>query len=45
MGAQQVTGRTVIAWRDQQRRLSENERKPFDLAVDKILGEADPEES
>jgi hypothetical protein len=42
MGAQQVTGRTVIAWRDQQRRLSENERKPFDLAVDKILGEADP---
>ena len=45
MAAQQVTGRTVIAWRDQQRGLSESERKPFDLAVDKILGEADPQKT
>jgi hypothetical protein len=42
MEAQQVTGRTVIAWRDQQRRLGEPERRPFDTVVEKILGEADP---
>jgi hypothetical protein len=43
MAAQDVTGRTVIAWRDQQRGLSESERKQFDLVVEKILADRDPQ--
>lgn len=39
MGAQKVTGRTVIAWRIQQRKLSKDARKPFDTVVEKILAE------
>jgi hypothetical protein len=42
MGAQQVTGRTVIAWRDQQRKSGEDARKPFDHVVEKIMAEPDP---
>lgn len=42
MGAQTVTGRTVIAWRNQQRGLSESSRKPFDMLVEKILAEPNP---
>ena len=40
MSAQQVTGRTLIAWRDVQRKLSGGARKTFD--VEKILAEPDP---
>jgi hypothetical protein len=41
MGAQEVTGRTLIAWRDHQRKLSKT-RKQFDVVVEKILAEQDP---
>ena len=44
MDAQEVTGRTVIAWRNQQGRLSKEEQKPFDTVVEKILGEQNPSE-
>jgi hypothetical protein len=39
MGAQQVTGGTIIAWRNHQRGLSKGDRKPFDTVVAKILAE------
>jgi hypothetical protein len=42
MGAQDVTGRTVIAWRNHQRQLGENDRRPFDRVVEQILAEPDP---
>jgi hypothetical protein len=42
MGAQQVTGRTIIAWRNHQRSLSKSDRKPFDTVVAKILAEPNP---
>jgi hypothetical protein len=42
MAAQKMTGRTVINWRNQQRRLSKNARKPFDTVVEKILAEPNP---
>jgi hypothetical protein len=42
MGAQEVTGLTVIAWRNQQRKLSGDDRKPFDTLVEKILAEPNP---
>jgi hypothetical protein len=40
--AQQVTGRTVIAWRNQQRSLGKSARRPFDTVVAKILAEPNP---
>jgi hypothetical protein len=42
MGAQEVTSRTLIAWRDHQRKLSRTARKQFDVVVEKILAEQDP---
>jgi hypothetical protein len=42
MGTQQVTGQTVIAWRNQQRSLGAGARKPFDTLVEKILAEPNP---
>jgi hypothetical protein len=42
MGAQHVTGRTVIAWRDHYRGLDKEDRRPFELVIEKILAEADP---
>jgi hypothetical protein len=45
MGAQDVTGQTVIAWRNQQRALGKGERKPFDTLVEKILAEPNPRET
>jgi hypothetical protein len=42
MAAQQVTGGTIIAWRNHQRSLSKSERKPFDTVVEKILTETNP---
>jgi hypothetical protein len=45
MGAQQVTGKTVIAWRNQQRSLSTGDRKPFDTLVEKILAEPNPRQT
>ena len=45
MGAQEVTGRTVIAWRNQQRSLSKSARKPFDTVVEKILAEPNPRQT
>jgi hypothetical protein len=42
MAAQQVTGPTVIAWRNQQRSLGAGARKPFDSLVNKILAEPNP---
>ena len=42
MGAQQVTGGTIIAWRNHQRSLSKSDRKPFDTVVAKILAEPNP---
>jgi hypothetical protein len=42
MGAQEVTGRTVIAWRNQQRKLSGSARKPFDAVVEQILAAPNP---
>jgi hypothetical protein len=43
MAAQTVTSRTVIAWRNQQRKLSKAARKPFDLVVEKILADPAPQ--
>jgi hypothetical protein len=45
MGAQEVTGRTVIGWRNQQRALSKSGRKPFDTVVEKILAEPKPRQT
>jgi hypothetical protein len=45
MGAQEVTGRTVIAWRNQQRALTKSARKPFDTVVEKILAEPNPQQT
>ena len=45
MGAQEVTGSTVIAWRNQQRSLSQGKRKQFDTVVAKILDEPNPHET
>jgi hypothetical protein len=45
MGAQEVTGRTVIAWRNQQRKSSKGTRSPFDTLVKKILAEPDPRQA
>jgi hypothetical protein len=45
MGAQEVTGRTVIAWRNQQRKLDDGDRKPFDTLVEKILAEPNPRQT
>jgi hypothetical protein len=45
MGAQEVTGLTVIAWRNQQRKLSGDDRKPFDTLVEKILAEPNPRQT
>jgi hypothetical protein len=42
MGAQQVNGSTIIAWRNHQRGLSKGDRKPFDTVVAKILAEPNP---
>ena len=42
MSAQQITGQTVIAWRQHQRSLRNGDRKPFDTVVEKILGEPNP---
>jgi hypothetical protein len=42
MGAQQVTGPTIVAWRNEQRSLSKSDRKPFETVVAKILAEPDP---
>jgi hypothetical protein len=42
MGAQQVTGRTVIGWRNEQRRLTKDARKPFERVVERILAEPAP---
>jgi hypothetical protein len=45
MGAQEVTRPTVIAWRNQQRSLSQGKRKQFDTVVAKILDEPNPHET
>jgi hypothetical protein len=45
MAAQEVTGRTVIAWRNQQRALGEGDRKAFDTLVEKIFAEPAPQQS
>jgi hypothetical protein len=45
MKAQRVTGRTVIAWRNQQRSLSKGDRKLFDTLVRKILDEPNPQQT
>ena len=45
MAAQQVTGLTVIAWRNHQRSLHNGDRKPFDTLVAKILAEPNPRET
>jgi hypothetical protein len=42
MGPQEVTGLTVIAWRNQQRSLSKSARRPFDTVVAKILAAPSP---
>jgi hypothetical protein len=45
MGRQRVTARTVIGWRNQQRSLSEDARKPFERVVEKILAEPTPQKT
>jgi hypothetical protein len=45
MGRQQVTARTVIGWRDQQRSLSKDARKPFERVVERILAEPTPQKT
>jgi len=43
MENQQVTGRTVIGWRNNQKGLSEAARRPFDTVVAQILGAETPQ--
>jgi hypothetical protein len=45
MQKQKVTGLTVIAWRNQQRVLSENERKQFDTVVNEMLAQPNPRQT
>lgn len=45
MGAQHVTGPTVVAWRNEQRSLDKAARKPFENVVARILAEANPRET
>jgi hypothetical protein len=45
MRAQEISGSTVINWRNQQRHLSESERNQFELLVEKMLEEPDPEQT
>jgi hypothetical protein len=45
MRVQQVTGRTVIAWRNKQRKLSDGDRKPFDAVVKEILAQPNPQQT
>ena len=45
MEAQQVTGKTIIAWRNQQRALNTADRKRFDTVVEKILAEPSAEQT
>src|SRR5439155_13945656 len=42
MEAQTITGKTVIAWRRQQRRSRGEQRKRFDMAVAATLAEPQP---
>ena len=42
MGAQQVTGQTIVAWRNQQRSSSKASRRPFENLVAHILAEPNP---
>lgn len=42
MEAQEVSGQTIIAWRNQQRSLSKSARQPFDNVVAKMLAEPNP---
>jgi hypothetical protein len=45
MQKQKVIGLTVIAWRNQQRALRENERKQFDTVVKEMLAQPDPRQT
>src|SRR5262249_39927553 len=45
MQKQKITGLTVINWRNQQRALSENERKQFDAVVNEMLAQPDPRQT
>jgi hypothetical protein len=45
MQKQKVTGLTVIAWRNQQRALGENERRQFDAVVKEMLSQPDPRQT
>jgi len=45
MEAQQVTGKTIIAWRNQQRALNNADRKRFDTVVEEILAQPSPEQT
>jgi hypothetical protein len=45
MKAQDVTGKTIIAWRNQQRALVADERSRFDLIVEKMLAEQNPQQT
>jgi hypothetical protein len=42
MEAQDVSGQTIIAWRNRQRSLSKSARQPFDNVVAKMLAEPNP---
>ena len=42
MGNQKITGRTVIAWRNLQGKLSDEARKPFKTVVEQILSAPEP---
>lgn len=44
MKAQEVTGKTIVAWRNQQRSLVGEERRRFDIIVEKMLAEKNPQQ-
>jgi hypothetical protein len=45
MEAQDVSGQTVITWRNHERGLGKTARKPFDTLVAEILAQPDPEKA
>jgi hypothetical protein len=45
MRAQEVTGSTIIAWRNQQRKFSKGAKTQFNTVVEKILAEPNPRQT
>ena len=45
MKAQEITGKTIVAWRNQLRALRKTDRKRFDTVVEQMLAEPNSEQA